>query len=432
MRTVLIPKKSGGTRKIYIPNKDEIITYRSYVSEIQNKAHQLDKDNNVMHGFIPGRSPVTMAMQHINYKWTISFDIKDFFDNVNKTKLICKLKKEIINTVLVDGIAGQGLPTSPGVANIAAHTMDNAILSFIKKNSLSVVYTRYADDLTFSGNDNESKQKILTNLPEIITRCGWKINNTKTYVQDSKHGRRHICGIAVDDFGIYPTRRQKRRLRAATHKALLFNDNKAKLHAAGLSEYCKLKPPREKINLHIQEEFEKLCNLWKINKSYLKETNFDFKELRDDDFIITSDPVYILGCSTWTTGWKSCLAWPNGSKRRGALVWCQAPGTRLAALLSNKTKEIAGVTRRVMRARVWVHAFRNGQIAYDKIYGDFESIQELKDKLESIGVIPIADVSKNEKVIGNIKTTNSLYLDSLKARKVLLKNNKNAWILIKP
>lgn len=430
MNIVQIPKKSGGFRTIYVVKGNESILYKSHVGEIAKRARKLDNDN-VMHGFVKGRSPVTAAKAHINHAWTVCYDIEDFFDNVTETKLKGLLPKKVIDTVIVDGAARQGLPTSPSVANVAAAAMDKAILRFINKYKLDVVYTRYADDLTFSGDKQEHMDLIIKNIPVIVGRCGWRLRKDKTHIQLAKHGRRHICGVTVDDDGIYPTRHVKRKLRAALHRASNGSE-KAKKHAAGLKEWVKLKEPAQKYeyaNTDLQDELKSLCKVWGISVP----KNLPYKEtIIDGDFMITGDPVYILGCSTWTTGWTSCLAHPNGGYRRGSIWWCRAPGTRMAALLSSKTKEIGGVTRRVMRARAFVHTMRCGTLAYDRIYGECESKEELKKTLEQRGIVFVRSLPNGIKTIGHVISGSKPYLDNLSAKRIKVrKNNKilNAIVL---
>lgn len=55
-------------------------------------------------------------------------------------------------------------------------------------------------------------------IPKIVSEFGFVINPTKTHLQCAKAGRRIITGVAVDKFGVYPTREVKRRLRAMKHQ----------------------------------------------------------------------------------------------------------------------------------------------------------------------------------------------------------------------
>jgi hypothetical protein len=435
MNIINIPKKSGGFRKIYVVKGAESAKYKQHVGELSRYAKNLDKAQ-VMHGFVKNKSPITAAIAHVNHAWTVCFDLADFFDNVDKKKLDKLIPKELIDVVIVDGAARQGLPTSPSAANIAASTMDKAILRMIEKKKIDVIYTRYADDLTFSGDNPDHMEIIKREIPQIVTRCGWKLRKDKTHIQMASHGRRHICGIAVDNDGIHPTRRMKRKLRAAQHQAE--NSLKSKQQAMGLEEWCKLKEPKVKyIQVENSEDLNKqlknLSKVWRIRLPTVKQIPDRGPDIIDGDLIITGDPIYMIGCSTWTTGWRSCLSHPSGQHRKGSVFWSKFPGTRMAALLSNKEKNIAGITKKVMRARAFVHTMRDGTLAYDRIYGEDGSKQELEEKLKEKGYISITKVSRGTKVSGNLTGVSKPWLDNLTAvsTNVIIKGIKKKTIMLK-
>lgn len=136
--------------------------------------------------------------------------------------------------------AGQGLPTSPLMANIAAAPMDEDLLALGDRRGRfrnDFVYTRYADDLTFSFDDPRVGAMLLAEVPEVAKRHGFEVNAKKTRWQSAKFGRRIVTGVAVDDKGLHPRREVRRRLRAARHQA-----NGPQWQ--GLSEYAALKMPR--------------------------------------------------------------------------------------------------------------------------------------------------------------------------------------------
>ncbi len=136
MYKVKIPKKNGKFRLVYVPNHTEKIKFRSILGDLEQKSQKFAPEG-IVHGFTSGKSPVTNAMQHIGYAFTLSFDLKDFFETVTPDKLAGKLSISEMQLVMVDGAARQGLPTSPAVANIAASDMDKAILKMKEKKNLS-------------------------------------------------------------------------------------------------------------------------------------------------------------------------------------------------------------------------------------------------------------------------------------------------------
>ncbi len=89
----------------------------------------------------------------------------------------------------------QGAPTSPALANLAAFGLDRRLSGLAA--SLGATYTRYADDLTFSGS------RVLlgdarTWIARIAHEEGFTVNDRKTAVM-TRAGRQRVCGIVVNE-----------------------------------------------------------------------------------------------------------------------------------------------------------------------------------------------------------------------------------------
>lgn len=277
MRTMKVPKGNGKYRVCYCPTPEEKRRLRSLVPQLNLLAEELDV-HHVQHGFTEGRSPVTNAKVHVGYSWTVSFDLQDFFDTVTlehiKRALPEPKRLEWLSSLkaggcecFVDGAARQGLPTSPALANIAASPMDRDIMALCPKGRFAerpYAYSRYADDLTFSTNQEATVTLLLLEIPKIVERHGFKINPSKTKVQCAKAGRRIITGISVGQHDISIPREVRRRIRAGNHqdehglrkrniRRLLFNRKKWNKplplrcrfywQLNGLREWARLKPP---------------------------------------------------------------------------------------------------------------------------------------------------------------------------------------------
>lgn len=232
MQVLRIPKGNGKVRTVYAPSEEEKVELRKLLPglvKIAKRRCNLD----VVHGFMPGRSPLTNALPHVGYQYTVNMDLQDFFDTVLITHVMHLLPAQVLAKVMRYGAARQGLPTSPIVANIAAAQLDWDLITTLPED---VVYTRYADDLSFSFND----QKLTKELPLLVTKLveehGFTVNKAKTKVQWAGAGRRIVTGIAVDQNRVYATREVRRKLRAAGHQ----NNKGSK---AGLTEWCRLKLP---------------------------------------------------------------------------------------------------------------------------------------------------------------------------------------------
>lgn len=408
MNIIKIPKKTKGKfREIAIPSFEEKIQFRQYISKLNEKTKKLCSDS--VHGFVCGKSPVTNADQHRGKKYTLSFDLSDFFDMVKPSHLHGRLSKDEIQALMPDGRAYQGLPTSPAVANIAAIDMDKAIIKKIR--DLDIVYTRYADDLTFSFDNFTNVGVLKKEITAIISRCGFRVNNTKTRLQDSRYGRRVVTGISVGESDISVTRKCRRKIRAAMHQK---NQNSLN----GLVEWSKLKIPKIKEpSKYSQKEVDELTTLWSIKKVDIR--NIPQKEDTDlsDNVRISGDLIYLLGISNFTTNWKSCMHHPSGCNHKKVNAWAYLRGTRVGMLFSNDIMKVCSFERNKMKARTLIHRLRNGVEYYDRVYGESdESRKLLIQTLEENNIHSISKAPKDMKVEGNVpqsKVYKTPYLDSL-------------------
>ena len=256
-----ISKGNGKFRTIYRPRRDIKATLRTYIPVLEEIALKLCPPN-VVHGFWPARNCVSNAQMHVGpWRYTVCMDLKDFFDHCTREMLTWTMadfdrrfssqdlatSMQRINQMTPDGACRQGLPTSPAAANVCFAACDHDIIQALNAAGIQFVYSRYADDLTFSVMTRDDVERILSMVPVLVKDRGFVLNEKKTHVQYAGAGRRIITGVAVDETGVYPTRKSRRRLRAAKHRMTLPCKYGVALHrkhrAAGLAEWCKCKPP---------------------------------------------------------------------------------------------------------------------------------------------------------------------------------------------
>ena len=422
MKFIKIPKKRKGEfREICVPSSDEKTKFRLHLSNLNAKAaHVCNKES--VHGFMNGKSPVTNAKKHIGFLYTLKFDLSDFFDTVKPAHLKGKITEEQIAELMPDGRAYQGLPTSPVIANIAAIDMDAAILRKIRNEK--IIYTRYADDMCFSFDDFELSKKLREWIPQIVGRCGFRLNKNKTWLQDSRFGNRIVTGISVGNDGIKPTRNVKRNLRAAIHQ-------KNKRSIIGLKEWSKLKEPStEPKTIITQDSLNELCKLWEIRRIRLENIPKKPSEIVSDNCIISGDPIQILGLSNWNTNWTSCMRHPTGQYHRHAAFWVYYPSTCIAGLLSGQQMTVGAFTRPTFSARTLIHKDANGNRYYDRVYADsIENQRELIKQLEAVGIKSIGACLRNTIFNGYVKTTlcvGTPYMDSMSYNRI--KNSKGELV----
>lgn len=439
MQTMQIKKRSGGTRTVVCPTEQEKIALRQHLGALAAKCHSESAE-----GFLPGHNPVTNALRHIGRRYTLSFDLSNYFDSITADKMVGKLSQAEMEACIIDPGDGkrracQGLPTSPAISNIAGMDIDAAIRKMLAKRHLDVVYTRYADDLTFSYDDFAATAVLREQIPQIVSRCGYKINERKTRLQDARFGRREITGVSVAE-DVQVPRRIRRRLRAAKHQAEHGHTARGRWYSAararGLEEWakCKLpKPPQAAEDQQSAKERTRVARVlsqhWGI-RCPAAIPPAPGGEIAEGDYILTRDPAYVLGMSTYTTGWTSCMAQPHGQYRQQVGLWAGLAGTSVAALLSQHEMTHAGITRRKMRARCLVHTFRDGSRAYDRAYGDSASIALLQTWLRAQGIVSVSQIVKHTRVVGNVPRAEcqKCWFDSLSARQ-MRDNGVEVWVV---
>ncbi|HRO04093.1 MAG TPA: reverse transcriptase domain-containing protein, partial [Terricaulis sp.] len=113
------------------------------------------------HGFIKERSILTNAAEHVGQRQVLNVDLEDFFPSVNFGRvrgifMAPPFKLGPAAAALFAQLCThrnglpQGAPTSPPLSNFAAVQLDRALSRLARENG--VRYSRYADDITFSGN----------------------------------------------------------------------------------------------------------------------------------------------------------------------------------------------------------------------------------------------------------------------------------------
>ena len=171
-----IPKKTGGERIISAPQPLLKAAQHAILEQIVSKVAL----HEAAHGFVPQRSILTNALPHVGAKIVLNLDLKDFFPTFNYRRvkglfvslgfsrstatLLALLSTEPqIQAAELDGerwylangerFLPQGAPTSPAITNLICRKLDVRLSGLAA--SLGATYTRYADDLTFSSNDEE-------------------------------------------------------------------------------------------------------------------------------------------------------------------------------------------------------------------------------------------------------------------------------------
>lgn len=139
---------------------------------------------------------------HINQSIVLSLDIEDFFGSIKREKIekiflmlgYSELLSDLFSKLctLNDSLP-QGAPTSPFLSNIIMKEFDSKIADYCLENKIR--YTRYADDITLSGNFNvKEAEKLVTSE---LLKLDLKLNTDKTKIM-TPNMRQIVTGIVVN------------------------------------------------------------------------------------------------------------------------------------------------------------------------------------------------------------------------------------------
>ena len=193
-----IKKRSGGFRNIAHPNKTLMSIQKTIYGRILSQVNI----HPAATGFRKGMSIVNNVKSHLGKDDIIKTDIVNFFSSIQQDR-VTKTFENIgyptnISNVLselccLDGHLPQGAPTSPALSNIIAYEMDKKLAFLSHKYGME--YTRYADDLTFSGY-NINPEFILPEIRKAVNGESFALKKAKTrYINKNK--RKIITGISI-------------------------------------------------------------------------------------------------------------------------------------------------------------------------------------------------------------------------------------------
>lgn len=201
-----IPKKKKGEyRSITAPNPG--------LKSIQRCINVLLQESFTPHaaafGFVTNKSIIENAWMHVGQNYIYNIDLKDFFPSVKAGRVYACLllppfsfDKEtaslITDLCCNEKRLPQGAPTSPVLTNIVCYRLDWRLTKLAKRYGLK--YTRYADDITFSGMNNvfHKDGQFVKELNYFIEKEGFVINVDKTRLCTS-YQRQEVTGLTINE-----------------------------------------------------------------------------------------------------------------------------------------------------------------------------------------------------------------------------------------
>jgi RNA-directed DNA polymerase len=184
-----------------------------------------------VHGFRKGRNTVSYATPHVGKAVVVRFDLADFFASVHAGRVHAVMRTlgypvEVARALtaictnrvpsgrlLADDLRErldwqekqryrtrhlpQGAPTSPALANLCAFRLDLRLAGLAR--AVGASYTRYADDLAFSGGEELARgiERLAVRVAAIALEEGFSIQPRKTRVM-RRGARQHLAGVVVN------------------------------------------------------------------------------------------------------------------------------------------------------------------------------------------------------------------------------------------
>lgn len=218
-----LKKRSGGHRLVEAPKSMLKAAQRKILREILDRIPLHD----AAHGFATGKSICTNAKPHVGKRVVLKFDLENFYANVTFSRVVAIFRgmgysreaaiwlgrlttslppariptpdgnDDALRPFLSRHLP-QGAPTSPALANLSCYSLDLRLAGLAR--SFGATYTRYADDLTFSGDQRfvDSLNVFIPLATKIIRAERFLVNQAKRKVIRNNQQQR-VTGIVVNE-----------------------------------------------------------------------------------------------------------------------------------------------------------------------------------------------------------------------------------------
>ena len=224
-----ISKKNGKQRVIAAPNN----RLKLLQKRLANILVEIYRPKRAVHAFTSEKSIVTNARPHLRKKNILKIDLENFFPSIhfgrvrNFFQTVFQFPQDVATTLAriccYKGALPQGAPTSPILSNMICLRLDGQLNRLAHDCRCS--YTRYADDITFSTNEDifstsilasDSPVRLSQKMIDIIeTNNFFKINHYKTRIMKNNDSK-YIAGVKVNE-KLNISRKKYREVRAIIH-----------------------------------------------------------------------------------------------------------------------------------------------------------------------------------------------------------------------
>lgn len=222
-----IPKRTHGHRVIAQPSKELKEYQRAFLDLYSFPVH-----SSAM-AYCKGKSIKDNALAHVKNEYFLKIDLENFFNSIDNDlfwncfdqcsrslpnftfrdretveKIIFWTPSKINNKKLILSV---GAPSSPLLSNFCFYEFDQYLNEICIKRR--IIYTRYADDLTFSTNVKQLLHTLLPLIKDLLIKLfnnALRLNNTKTVFSSRAHNR-HVTGVTINNNGELSIGRERKR-----------------------------------------------------------------------------------------------------------------------------------------------------------------------------------------------------------------------------
>lgn len=206
-----VPKRDGGVRVLRVPDpvlKDiQRRIARVLLSGMPVSPHAT--------AYRYGAGVVENARRHVGRPELLKLDILHFFDSIRyiqvkeaafPAEIYAEPLRILLSMLCYDrDVLPQGAPTSPWIANLVLRPFDERLGAWCR--ARGVVYTRYCDDLAFSGTALDGVEE---RAEEGLRALGFRLNRAKRALcRDGQQKR--VTGLVVNERVAVPACRRRRR-----------------------------------------------------------------------------------------------------------------------------------------------------------------------------------------------------------------------------
>jgi len=225
----VLAKNFGAIRLIEVPKPRLKEIQRRILSEILSQI----PPHPAAHGFVKGRSIRTFVAPHVGRRVVLKMDLQDFFPSLSGARIQAFFRTAGYPEMVADLLGGictnapppeiwrelgqgidrvqlrearslysrphlpQGVPTSPALANGCAYRVDCRLRALAR--SAGAEYTRYADDLAFSGGETFEKcvERFASHAAAVLLEEGFTMNHRKTRIM-RQSVRQRLAGLVAN------------------------------------------------------------------------------------------------------------------------------------------------------------------------------------------------------------------------------------------